>query len=85
MLELLTEDLIALREVPKMMPEVNTRCATRPSIQTLIRWCNVGVGGVRLESTKVGFSRITSRQAVKRFISKTGRERPQMEPCHETK
>jgi hypothetical protein len=70
---LLCEDVIALRDVPHLIPEVATRYLTSPSIQTLIKWCNVGIAGVRLENAKVGYSRITSRQAVRRFISQTGR------------
>ena len=44
-------------------------CPGRPHVATVWRWILNGLGGVRLESVKVGGRRFTSSQALKRFIA----------------
>lgn len=38
-------------------------------ISTLTRWCRQGIGGVRLESVKVGGRRYVRREDVRRFLA----------------
>ena len=45
------------------------------SSKTAIRWCLVGVRGVRLENVKARGRRMTSRAAIRRFIAAT-QDRP---------
>ena len=63
-LDLLTEDLIRLNEVPKVLP-------SRVDVSTAWRWAMRGVGGIKLETVKIGGKKMTSRQAVTRFIQST--------------
>lgn len=44
------------------------------SAKTALRWCLHGIRGVRLESVKVAGRRMTSREAIRRFITATQRE-----------
>jgi hypothetical protein len=41
----------------------------RPSATTVWRWAVHGVGGLKLESTKIGGNRYTSLEAIQRFIA----------------
>ena len=64
---LLTEDVIAIREISKHTP-------TRPSYATIYRWVSKGVTRsdgvkIRIESIKIGQQLLTSVQAVHRFIA----------------
>lgn len=49
------------------------------SSKTAIRWCLVGVRGVRLENVKARGRRMTSRAAIRRFIAAT-QDRPVQAP-----
>ena len=61
-----TEDVMGLTEVTKILPKVNGK---RPSIPTLWRWCRKGLRGVQLEYIRVGRDIATSRQALNRFFT----------------
>lgn len=63
-LNILTEDVIAISEVPQELPG-----QARPHISAVYRWANVGVRGVRLEACRVGSQIVTSRQALTRFLN----------------
>jgi hypothetical protein len=65
-LDLLAEDVIRLNEVPHEIPG-------RVDVSTVWRWAQRGVGGVKLETVKVGGKKLTSRQALSRFIAATSR------------
>jgi hypothetical protein len=65
-LSLLTEDLISFNEVPPMLQ-------MRVHVSTIWRWANRGIGGVKLETIKLGGKTLTTSQAVTRFIRKTSR------------
>jgi hypothetical protein len=65
-LNLLAEDVIPLRDVPNELPR-------RIDVSTVWRWAERGVGGIKLETVKIGGKKMTSRQAVSRFISATSR------------
>ena len=56
-----THDLVSFKEAAAHLPG-------RPSLATLHRWRLNGVGGVKLETVKVGGRRFVSRQALQRFI-----------------
>lgn len=62
--------------------------ATAEGIQitakTALRWVIHGVRGVRLESIKVAGRRMTSRQAIRRFVANTQNEQgvsPEVDPA----
>jgi len=65
-LHLLAEDVIRLNEVPDELPG-------RVDVSTVWRWAQRGVGGVKLETVKIGGKKLTSRQALSRFIAATSR------------
>lgn len=62
--DLLSEDLIPLAEVPDHLP----KCGRRASIASVYRWAKDGVRGVALESAPVGGLRYTSKEAIARFL-----------------
>ena len=62
--DLLDEDIIRLSHVPNELPGEITA-------STVWRWATRGVGGIRLETVKVGGRKLTSRQAIGRFIDAT--------------
>ena len=72
-LDLLTEEVITLSEVRKFLPNVEGQ--NRPHLSTIWRWSLRGVGGVKLETVKIGSRVVTSRQAVTRFIAATTKGR----------
>lgn len=47
-----------------------------PHLSRLYRWAVDGVAGVRLETTKIGGSRCTSREAVRRFLDRLNQREP---------
>lgn len=65
MIDLATERLIALREVPKHLPPRPT--GRRIHISAVYRWIQRGVRGVRLDSIQVGGTTYTSVEALQRF------------------
>jgi len=60
MIDLQTEKIVTLTEAAKMLPG-------RPAVSTLWRWRTRGVHGIRLETRKLGHSRVTSMEAIERF------------------
>jgi len=65
-LTLLAEDLLRLSEVPRELPG-------RTDVSTVWRWAQRGISGVKLETVKIGGKKLTSRQAISRFIEATSR------------
>lgn len=63
--KLFGEQLVPLSEVPTLLPRRRNR---KVHYQTVYRWTRKGVNGRRLESIKVGRTRFTSIEALKRFI-----------------
>ena len=47
----------------------------RPHASTIWRWSLRGIGGVKLETAKIGSQIVTSKQAVTRFIAATSDQR----------
>jgi len=60
---LVDEDLITFVEAAKMIPRPKP-----PNRATISRWASVGVRGIKLESIYVGGRKVTSKQAVERFL-----------------
>ncbi len=64
--ELLSEDLIPLSEAAFILPR-----KARVNRATVYRWTLNGVGGVKLESVRVGSAIFTTKEAVTRFLART--------------
>ena len=69
--DLHTEGLITLREAGDLIPVPEDK---KRHTGTLWNWCHRGVGGVRLESIRVGGSIFTSAAAVSRFLDAVDRK-----------
>jgi len=65
MIDIINENLIPLREVPKHLPPRPT--GRRIHISVVYRWITRGLGGIRLESVKIGGTTYTSKEALQRF------------------
>lgn len=63
---ILSETLMSLRDVARELPG---RGGKRLHVATVWRWAQRGVRGHRLETTLVGGTRCTSREALQRFFS----------------
>ena len=64
---LLDEDLIPLSAASKLLPP---RPTGKPvGLATLYRWAQRGVRGVRLETVPTPLGKMTSREALKRFLA----------------
>ena len=68
MIDLHSEQLIPLNQVPKYLPKRKTGKAIH--ISAIYRWIQKGLKGVKLESIRVGGTSYTSRQALQRFAEK---------------
>jgi len=58
------EDVITLADATKRLPRIRGK---RIHISTIYRWAHRGVGGVRLETLRVGGRLCTSAEALQRF------------------
>jgi hypothetical protein len=71
MIDLMQEHLIAVREVPKLLP---LRSNGKPiHLSACYRWMEKGINGTRLESVRVGGTTYTSREALQRFANHLSR------------
>lgn len=59
-----TEDIFPVGDVPK-------RLKSRPHVATAWRWVYRGCRGIKLETVCIGGRRMTSREALQRFIERT--------------
>ena len=66
-----TEQLIALREVPLLLPR---RRGKKVHYSTVFRWATKGAHGRVLESKLIGGVRYTTRGALNRFLASPLRE-----------
>jgi len=64
---ILTEDVLTTKQACEELRPIFGKPIDRT---TLYRWALRGVGGTRLEYTKVGGRIVTSRQAITRFIDR---------------
>jgi hypothetical protein len=66
-IDLETENLLTFKQVAAIVPP---RRKGRPcNLATVYRWSVAGIRGIRLESVCFGGSRMTSREALHRFIA----------------
>ena len=65
MIDLATEQLVPLQEVPRLLPPRPS--GKRVHVSAVYRWAQRGVGGTRLEAVRVGGTTYTSREALQRF------------------
>jgi hypothetical protein len=63
---LFDEQIMTFTEAAKALPSVNGR---RIHVSTLWRWSQRGVGGIRLETRRLGGRVVTSKEALERFTS----------------
>lgn len=65
MIDIGTEQLVPLHDVPKILPLRGN--GKRIHISAVYRWAQRGVRGTRLEVVRVGGTTYTSREALQRF------------------
>lgn len=65
MIDVTTEALVPLNQVPKLLPPRPS--GKRLHISAVYRWVQRGVRGVKLESVRIGGTTYTSREALQRF------------------
>jgi hypothetical protein len=58
-----------LAETSITLAQASHRLPTRPALSTLWRWRTKGVRGVKLETALVGGRRVTSIEALERFVA----------------
>lgn len=68
------DDLIQLRDVPKLLPSRNGK---RLHHTTVWRWAQKGLDGVRLETVKVGRAIFTSQRALDAFFRRSTLQVPE--------
>lgn len=66
MIDIHSEQLVALRDVPALLPRRRNR---RVHLSTVYRWVTRGAGGRVLESVRLGGVSYTSREALERFAA----------------
>ncbi len=62
MIDFRKETIVSMSEAARRMPG-------RPNVSTLWRWRKKGINGVKLETIKCGSKRLTSLEAVQRFVT----------------
>jgi hypothetical protein len=62
-----TEQLVSLHEVPRLLPARGS--GKRIHISAVYRWVQRGIRGTRLEVIRVGGTTYTSREALQRFAA----------------
>lgn len=67
MIDIGNEQLVSLRDVPKLLPARGN--GKRVHISAVYRWVQRGIRGTRLEVIRVGGTTYTSREALQRFAS----------------
>ena len=63
-IDILNEDIVSMTEARQFL-------RTRPHPSTIWRWYKRGVRGVKLETAVVGGRRVTSKEAIQRFVDAT--------------
>jgi hypothetical protein len=71
MIDISSEHLIAIRDVPKILPARGN--GKHIHISAVYRWLLRGVRGVRLETIRIGGTSYTSSEAVQRFAEHLSR------------
>jgi len=63
-IDLHTSSVVALRDLPDLLPR---RRGRKVHLSTIYRWADRGVGGIRLETTRIGGVLYTSHEALAEF------------------
>lgn len=69
MIDIKTERLIPLRDVPQLGILPPRRSGSRLNISTIYRWVLYGHRGIKLESLKIGSQRVTTIKALQEFCT----------------
>lgn len=83
MIDIGNEQLVSLRDVPKLLPTRSS--GKRVHISAVYRWVQRGVRGNRLEVIRVGGTTYTSREALQRFASSPAQPRQGANPNSATR
>jgi hypothetical protein len=67
-IDILNEQILTLSQAAKLLPRV--RQGRKIGRSALYRWIGHGIGGVRLESALLGGTRVTSMEALQRFVDR---------------
>jgi len=67
MIDIHTEKLVDFQEATRLFPK---RSGKHPHLATLHRWALDGSKGVRLEFVRMGSRRVTSVEAIQRFLDR---------------
>ena len=81
MIDISTEELLLIRDVPGFLPPRPN--GKRVHVSAIYRWLAKGVRGMKLEAIKLGGSTYTSREALQRFAERQSRpaESTALEPA----
>ena len=71
MIDIANEQLVPIRDVPRLLPRRST--GRRVHISAVYRWIAPGVHGVRLASIKIGGTTYTSAEALQAFAQHLSR------------
>ena len=71
MIDMHTEEMIALRDLPGILP---LKRGKPFHMDTIYRWAKKGVGGARLETLQIGGEVYTSREAFERFSDQLNKD-----------
>ena len=70
MIDVASETLVPLRQVPKLLPPRPN--GKRIHISAVYRWIQRGIKGTRLEAVRIGGTTYTSLEAIQRFTVPSG-------------
>ena len=65
-IDVFAENLLTFSEVTKILPK--RRTGKKTHVCTIYRWATRGLRGIRLETTQIGGSMCTSKEAIQRFF-----------------
>ena len=68
------EEFLPLTSLPNHLSlrRIRSSCGHRLHPSTIFRWATRGIGGVKLQTWKVGRQRVTTEEALLRFFEATG-------------
>ena len=78
-MQILQENMLTLPQAAKLIPG---RSGTGVGVSTVWRWVLTGCRGQRLESCMVGGSRMTSQEAIERFLAAINGTTPAQLPAN---
>src|SRR5438094_291072 len=78
MIDPLTEEILTFAQATQRLPHLQRE---RPvHVSTLWRWAMQGLRGIKLDSLKIGGTRVTSAEALQRFIAALNAATPPADP-----